>query len=313
MNWVLIGSLAIILLLIWSMLTCLLAFIYKYCRRYLYKLNPASAGNLLLLLLALPLLAAFLCTVLLSVPAAESRLISGHCHSTCEAHIPLVKSSVMIGLGLTIATVAALFFFWIWRKHQRAIKNIHLQLRQLGGKKLVGNLIQIPVAMPLVFTVGWWRLTIYISQGLKAHCSKQELGIIIAHEQAHYDRKDNLRVLCASLVTVMQTHMLLKPLFQDLQLFTEAACDFQATKQFCVLDVAETIIKVRRLMPEMGSLPDGISGINGSIIERRVNLLLDKEKLIEIPSSCIALIPLLLIAAVPLTINPLHRLLEWIF
>jgi Zn-dependent protease with chaperone function len=52
---------------------------------------------------------------------------------------------------------------------------------------------------PIVAVIGWRRPRLIIARAVLASCSPDELRAVLAHEQGHIDRRDNMRRLLLSI------------------------------------------------------------------------------------------------------------------
>ena len=307
-----LGSFAAIWLLLWLVFALLLLAAYSKLRQLLFRFHAGYASALLLGISAVPMLLSLLCSLLLFTPAIEALLIREHCHQDCVQHTPLFQSMILTWAGLLAAGILIGYFavtFWVRIIQARRLNR---QLHSLSTAVDNDLYRRLSNAQPLVFTVGWWRNTVYVSEGIEAACDPRELDIVCAHEQGHSDRKDNLRLLFAQLFTLLLPPRLKAILLNDLQLFTESACDFRAAKQFGSLDVAATFLKIQRLMPQVSKLPAGACAINGSPIEQRVTALIADKQTLQ-PTAWQTAGGLLLLAVMfVLSIDPLHHGAEWL-
>lgn len=308
----LIGSFATLWLLLWLAGVLLLIAAYPRLRTVIVRLEPSFGSGLLLSLMSVPMVFSLGTTSLLFMPAFESLLVQAHCHFSCESHLPLPASTGLTMAGLFVLAAIIGTIFVRLARHVRIARNITRQLDTLSAGESTKGFLPLAAEPAVVLTVGWWRNRIYLSDSLVSACTEREVDIILAHERAHVQRKDNLRLTFAQLVTLLLPGRFCSTLMEDLQLLTESACDFSAAEQFDGLDVAEAIIKVYRLIPERTSHVHGLSVAGEACLEQRVRALLERETLYR-PSR----FAMLSLTCAPIVIafalvNPLHHLIEWL-
>lgn len=304
-----LGSFATVWIAMWFVCAAVLALVYPLVRSQLLKWHPAIAGNLLLLLLAFPFLLSFTSTLLLFTPGFDS-LVSMHCHDDCAAHMPLIATPGMAPLGLLlISTIVALTGHRLWL-NLRTSKRLKAQLRQLATHEkdyeLLGN------EQPFVFTLGWWSNEIYVTEGLRKRCTEQDMDVILAHEQAHSRRFDNVRLLSAVLFTLVLPKRLARALLNDLHLLVESACDFEAASRFGDLDVAETLLKVQKLSPAQWQCGSQVifSAFTGAEIQQRVKSLVHGRQRSLMQQAGLQLSLMMLVVASVGLVEPLHHGVE---
>lgn len=162
-----------------------------------------------------------------------------------------------------------------------------------------GEFISIDSTAPVAFTLGWLKPRIFISAGMQAVCSTDEIDCILHHERAHLGRHDNIRLLLARLFTAPLPGSWSYPAMDDLKLCCEKACDLSAS----------ALIRVARI--QQASSPSASLAFVGNKTEQRILALLDE------PQSAMANQFVFITVSVTLlfiltAINPLHRAIELI-
>lgn len=307
------SSFAATWLMCWFLLYLLLWGAYPALRRFLMNLHPATASSAVLALLLLPFLTSLIATALVFTPLLEKNLITSHYHSPdCEDRFPLLQSGLAIG-GVLLFTAGALCGI-LGKFFSQLLFSLKLEakLAILGEKR--AEWYVLPHRERLVFTMGWWRNTIFITEGLLKQCSSAELDIILEHERAHARRKDNLRLLAGRLLVLILPGFLSKRIAQDLQLFTEAACDFSTARKHGPLNVAETLLRIQRLSPQRVSYFGNtlVSAFTGSEVEGRVRLLLEGNTNAHASRFRPLLYLVVLLVVSVLLVDPLHHGVEWV-
>lgn len=306
-----LGSFSTIVIVLWFLLSILFVLFYPIVRRIFFALHPRFGSALLLAYWLGPLILSVLSTSFLFVPDLERVLVNAHCHEACTNHVPLIQSFGFASFGLAVGGVVLLILALRCIHTLRQSRQLRAQFRALARQR--GSYYLLGSATPLVFTLGWWNPKIYLSEGLSSACTDADLSIILLHEQAHQERRDNLRLLLARLSNAILSKFLNTRLMSDLQLLTEQACDFRAADRFGHVAVAQTLLKVRRLMSFPNATMQGLStAFAERDVEMRIKALLKEQQRITLrPWQMVALASALLIS-LTLMISPLHHGSEWV-
>lgn len=174
----------------------------------------------------------------------------------------------------------------------------------------------IDVKAPLVGVVGGWRQRIVAAQSVAAACDHEEFRQVLAHEAAHMDSRDNLKLL---MLLTMPDALAWLPTGRALTEHWRAATELEADEHASGADprkrvaLASALIKVARLSLASG-LPRRVPRRSGQLsgLEHRVRRLLAPSPAVRrsFPGrrllTCALLVPLL---AVPLYAS-VHRLIE---
>jgi hypothetical protein len=262
----------------------LFAILYTFMRSNLLQQAPRQRTIALLGWATAPLLIGLFFTTLLFSPSIlnELGIQAGHCHNHAERlpHICLTNPPLdAIGglvwpLELLLIGLLALFFrsqITAWTKQARFLR----RLKATGFP--VGKEYQIlPWDKPLVFTVGYLSPRIFISQGLEESLNRDDLRLVLTHEQGHRMRRDSLRLSLAQALSWFHLPGTRRTLLADLHLAVEQSCDEDAAKVTGDhLRVAETIIKVERLLKQTDTDPSfgTLAFVRNNSQERIVSLL----------------------------------------
>lgn len=305
-----LGSFATVWLATWFACALLLAICYPVVRPLILRWHPAVASNLLLLLMAFPLLLSLSTAILMFLPLFDSALVSAHCHDNCAAHSPLIEIPGLAETGLALTLLIAGFLIYRLLLNLRVSKRLQSQLVHLtsdeGDYRLLDN------QQPFVFTLGWWRNEVYMTRGMREKCSAQDMAVILAHEQAHSRRRDNIRLLAAMLFNLILPGRLGALLHDDLHLLVESACDFEAAKHYDALDVAETLLKIQKLSPEHWQIGSSaiLSAFTGAEVELRIKALVHGRHESVFQQASLQLSFLVLILASINLVDPLHHGIE---
>lgn len=297
----------------WFLLYLVVWAVYPGLRRLLSNLHPATASSTVLALMALPFVTSLVATALVFSPLLEQNWITNHYHSAdCENRFPLLRNGAAIAgvLGATGLALTAMLM--------RFCSQLFYSLKLEAKLALLGERHEqwylLPHKERLVFTMGWLKNSIFITEGLLKHCERRDVDIILEHEREHARRKDNLRLLASKILILIVPRFLSRRFTDDLQLYTEAACDLSTAKKHGALNVAETLLRIQRLAPRSFNFFSKtlVSGFNGSEVEGRVLLLLQDKT----TRRAGRFRPLLygagmLILAIVL-VDPIHHGVEWL-
>ena len=136
----------------------------------------------------------------------------------------------------------------------------------------------INVSEPVVALVGGWRQRIVAARCVEAACDSEEFGQVIAHEAAHRDARDNLKLLA---VLSMPDVLAWLPAGRALTAQWRAATELEADERASGADprkrvaLASALIKVARLTVERGR-PAPTARVSGRFggLEHRIRRLL---------------------------------------
>ncbi|MEX0942644.1 MAG: M56 family metallopeptidase [Pseudomonadales bacterium] len=306
------GSFATSWLVIWFASALVLLLFYPLVRRQLFNWHPATVSRLLLLLLAFPFLLSLSTSVMLFLPVVEDNLVSAHCHHNCQSHVPLVDS---IWLSVTGLVVSLLMLLVVLRKLLFNLFTAKLLMSHLSHlAEDAGRWLLLQDAKPVVFTLGWWQNKVFITRGLLRRCSEQDIEIILRHEYEHGRRLDNVRLLLAKLFLLVLPVRLADRFYADLHFLTESACDFAAAERYGELEVAETLLRVQKLVPrEFDYLNNPLtSAFTGSEVERRIMNLVKGPQ--HFHNLCYVQTTFLLVFVVLscTLVDPVHHGIEWL-
>lgn len=200
--------------------------------------------------------AALLAVVLVTQPQIAGFLIPTHCHGLqCGAHTPVyAEGSVIL---LIVASVCCLIVLMILAAVLWALRRGYRRLRVLKAfAHSSGNGYRtLDSADVLVCCVGLWRPGILVSRGLLDQLQPDELAIVLAHEQAHVERLDNLRALLLRWSTVFWPVPIAQRVRRDSRVDAEQACDLAAAR--AVGGPLSVISMIRKL----ADLPFGTSRV----------------------------------------------------
>lgn len=304
------GSFSAIFLSLCVLLSVVFLLIYPLVRSFFLALHPSLGSALLLLYWLCPFVMSLASTSVLFMPDIESVLVDSHCHEECVSHVPMIHTPELALLGLVLGGVLLLSLLYRCIETLFRSRQLRTQFEHLGRD--FGSYQQLQGSTPLVFTLGWWRPRIYVSQGLEGACSNTDLSIVLLHERAHQERRDNLRLLIARLCSVLLYRVGATRMMSDLQLLTEQACDFRAAEKYGYVNVAETLLKVKRLLQHSSAVPLGALAFAEHDVELRVKALLKAQQRLKLHSWQLGVIVSSLLVGMSLLVSPLHHGSEWV-
>ncbi len=245
-------------------------------------------------------------------------MATDHCisHNNSMAHLcwfdPVVHISDYFWIGGMSLMVLVIVF-----NTYKGINLIFKQWRFQSTLRAVSeqqenNVFRIASEHFFVFSSGLLSPQAFISSQLLEQLSAEELDVVLAHEQAHCQRRDVLQRLLLSFSGLFYLPTTRQYLLNDLELAHEQICDNAAVQKVGnKLLVAETIIKVaRQLQLLTPNSKMGIASFDGSHIDIRIQQLLEQP---EPVNPCVlffssVLLSLIMCSTLMLTM-PLHHLL----
>ncbi len=306
-----IGTFSAIWLVLWILLSILFVVFYPLMRPRLFALHPRYGSALLLAYWTGPFLVSLVSTLFLFMPTLESLLVNSHCHTDCQSHVPLIDSAGVAWFGVAVGSIVVLSLLLRFVFTMRRSLQLRKQFNFLG--KAQAEYYAISSSCPLVFTLGWWNPRIYVSEGLLKSCNEHDISIILRHEHAHRERRDNLRLLLARLLSAILSGPLARRVMADLQLMTEQACDFRAAEKHGHIAVAETLLKVKRLLLEQPvTMPFSALAFAEREVETRIMALLKAGSRVSPRPWQMGALGTLAVICLLLLISPLHHGSEWV-
>ncbi len=208
---------------------------YPAFRRLAAAAPPARQAAALLLYASLPLLVGTLVICLLNFSALYSVFLPAHCHDgNCAPHAPEFATSAALGAvalaGMLIAVVLLVGF--PLQQLRAAVHRSRLARRLGSNPHLAADVAAnefrynvIDSQRPMAWCDGLLLPRVYVSRGLLEKLTDAELEIVLAHEEAHARRHDNLQRVLLNFVTRLWPRAASKALIADFTAATELACD----------------------------------------------------------------------------------------
>jgi beta-lactamase regulating signal transducer with metallopeptidase domain len=193
---------------------------------------------------------------------------------------------VLIGLTVLSAGVLATSAVRALRQYRATARIRRVWLARARPIALPGMAIpsfSVASTFPIVAVMGLVRPKLIIAESVLDACTPDELGAVLAHEQGHLDRRDNLRrALMAITPDVLAWTPHAREVASDWHVATEQAADEHAARvgpEGRTL-LAQALIRVARLavaLPRVDDLPTSAL-YRGENIEARVRGLLAPPK-----------------------------------
>ena len=284
---------------VWLAASLLMSLLFPLYAERLTTIEPVQRAWLLRALALTPALLAALAWLELFVLPGE--IVPHHCHLTnCAPHNPELHpalSTVALLVLVSFLPVALLTLKTIW-----STLALQRQWRPLSTPR--GAYRFLDFAKPVACIVGLLRPTIYFSRGFIAQLSPAALQVVIAHEQAHATRYDNLWTLLVRAASISWLNR--RRLVDALELAQEQACDQRAAQRVGDrLVVAETLLQCQRL----AQTPQVACAFLRGQLAARVQVLLEPDYSTLAPLTLLRFgsLAVLLMAAL---VIPLHYVIE---
>jgi Peptidase family M48 len=300
-----LASSTLMLFALWIVFGIVLRVVYPWFKLLITRVSASQGSLLLLLYLSLPMVASSWLVLNMYWPDVARWLVVEHCHSgLCQPHGPVNESAVWPALILGVWIVGRLLNSWrqLYLPAQKLLK----QLNYLGVPH--SNFIELPEKSVAAFTVGILQSKVFLSRGLLALCTDQDVKTILAHEEAHQRRFDNLRRIIAGLLVAPLPQSLTRAMMDDHQLLCEQACDDSAAEGVSREKVAETVLKVARLQRPT---PNYVSAFADSHTRLRIEALL-KTSRSPLPEALPYVGSFIALGLFLTLVDPLHHFLEWL-
>lgn len=218
----------VVFTLTWWLLSLSVAGAHALLRPRLAGIEPTQRGTLLLALAVLPPTVAALVALLGFAPSVGGRLVNGHCHDDvgCSAHVPVLQTGagealLLDSLLVGVTAVTLWLLFKACRRSLAAARMLSGFARPCGRE----SFRIIDTDELVACCVGLWRPQPLLSRGLVDSLTPQQLAAVVAHEQGHAARRDNLRRWIASICLRPLPRRARARLLADLALAGEQACD----------------------------------------------------------------------------------------
>ena len=284
---------------VWLIASLSISLFYPFFSKKLAPIKPSQRAWLLrLLAITAPMFAVLTCIELFVAPG---KLVPAHCHlSQCAAHNPDAQTSFIFAKEFLLVVFAPIL-----------LVSAHIVLSTLGlaaqWRRLstaASGYRLLDCEQPIACVLGLLRPTIYFSRGFVAALSPASLRVVIAHEQAHATRYDNLWLAIARIFSIGWINR--RRLLEDLELAQEQACDqVAAIAVGDTITVAETLIQCQRL----AQAPTMSCAFLRGQLPARIQMLLDAQNKVLSPLTLLRFGSAALLLATAL-VPPLHYAIE---
>lgn len=286
-----------------------LGLVYPRLRGPLGRLAPEDRARILSVLAGLPWLfvAGILALAFLPSLVTIPGLIEDHClphdhHAhLCLRHGLWAPSGQAWLLLAALGLAGAGFWFRFLRRFLEGRRQVRTLLRLA---RATGSFHLLPSRKALAFSVGLLKPRTLLSSAVVTALDDADLQVVLAHESAHAQRRDALRLVVAEALLMAVPRRIRRTLLDDMSLACEEACDRQAVPEAgCPARMAEVLLRAHRLGL---AAPAGVLGATGSQLSLRVHALLGAPYPASPPWRWLLWFsPLLLLVA-----DPVHHLAE---
>ncbi len=213
--------------------SCLCALAYPMFRRINQRYPGALRARQLMVYALLVPLTATLLVALAMQPERIARLVPQHCHDAdCAPHRPQVGLASAQGVALVgLAGLGIIAFLGLLQEHLSRGKRQLRALQLLSSRDPDHDCHIVDNPGMLAWSAGWLRPRVYLSRGLRAVLNAEQLSAVLAHEQAHAARRDNLRTLVLRSASIAWPGQSKCNLWADFAHATEEACDRDAANR----------------------------------------------------------------------------------
>jgi Zn-dependent protease with chaperone function len=324
-----VGLIAAALMLVFLVAFCTALASRLFCRAidgWLGTLPPATRANFLLAWALSPLVVGLVMLLLVFSPSLAYLLgfAADHCYAQnhhahlCLIHTPfftgaILEQLILVGAGIVV-------FGYILKTAQRlrqGSRTSHTLLALVKPSSARDPYRIMDSPRPFAITVGLVCPQVVISSRLVDNLKPAELSTIVSHEQAHQHRRDGLRLFAAEVLSALHWPTTRRLFLNSLGLAIEQACDeIAAVRSGDQLQVAETIIKIARLVGRFKPMPSwalGAVSTGSNVVLRVERLLRPMEPVGPLLSTHVCLLASLMIAVGLATGNWWHHSVELLF
>jgi hypothetical protein len=228
------------------------ALAYAAFRRALAGCRASYRTVLTLAYGAMPPLMAMLAVCLMNYPGWDGILVPAHCHAgSCAPHAPEFAGTSLGGVALISGASLALSAGLLAMLHGlRAGRRKLTTLSALSVQDGLRDYRVLDSPALVAWCCGLFRPQVYVSRGLLQRLTPQQLQAVLAHENAHRARHDNLRTWLLHSITVAWPPRSRRRIRRDFSADTELVCDSVAALQ--VGDRSQVAAAIRALQGHAG-------------------------------------------------------------
>lgn len=219
--------------------------------------------------------------------------------------------------GLTLLLACGLSLWVVFKKAVEYSKHRDEITKLINHSQCIDNHVwEVQSQRAYAFTSGFVNKRCFISRGMIEGVSKEELNVILLHEQAHWEKSDPLKKWLFSILTAFFVPTLAKWLRLLMTLSMEQAADNAVINQKIEPTfVASTLIKVARLNAKSTPLHQNnmAASFGADVLEQRVYFLLGKLKLKPISRWCALLFIVVMLSIALPSVDGILHIMEILF
>lgn len=263
------------------LISALVALALPLLRARLALQAPHLRARWLWLLLTAPSLLALVFLGLALLPSIAGLVFPAldHCTTHHDAHLHLCVShwsltaaprwlGLLVTSGGALALLGMLHPLLSYRKQRQRM----CQLERIAQHDPALSAYVLDVERPLALVTGLLQPRLLLSLSMIRGLSPNALQVMLAHERAHIERRDNLRKLLARVLSFAHLPGVRARLMDDLVLACEQACDERAAQVLGRTHVARALLDAERLCPQ--HRPQTAASHFGAMLEPRILALL---------------------------------------
>ena len=257
---------------------------YRAIDGWLGTIPSATRANFLLAWALSPFLTSLVMLLLVFSPSLAHLLgfTADHCHAhshhahLCLAHTPFFTGTILERLILVSLSIIVLgYVLKTGRRLRQSHRALGTLLALVKPSTACAPYRVVDSPRPFAITAGLVRPQVLVSRRLIEDLRPTELATVVSHEQAHQRRRDGMRLFAAEVLSGLHLPTTRRLILDDLGLAIEQACDEAAARSGDRLQVAETILKMVRLVGGFKPVPGSFSAsVTDSNVAKRVEELL---------------------------------------
>jgi hypothetical protein len=217
-------------LIVFVLASWLSALAYPAIRTFLQRCSAPTRSMACLAIGLVPPLASLVVVVLLMHPVWANALVPEHCHQgVCGSHAPMFQINTIGGMTLVATSIMSLCLLLIfcWRAILHGKRRLAAIFR-FASQSDTPRFEMIETAALLAWCCGYWQPQVLVSRGLLEKLSREQLEVVLVHEEAHARRKDNLRHTLLYWSTVFWPKQARQRIRADVANDAEQSCDLAA-------------------------------------------------------------------------------------
>ncbi len=234
----------------------LCAWAYPLIGQLIAPWAPGARSLARLVYVLSPPLSAGLVVLVVTQPAMAALLIPEHCHAgVCGGHTPVYAagSGIVIALAAGLSLAAVTVVVVLLGALRTAVLKLHTLRAVANGAVNSDQPYQVLQTDAVVACcVGLWRPQVLLSQALLQLLQPEQLRVVLAHEQAHAARLDNLRGLLVRWATLIWPGGRALQVRKELSIDAEQACDAYAAQM--VQDPSLVVQTIRQLAGQRAAI-----------------------------------------------------------